>query len=138
MRLLHFSNTFPAILVTLFEIVILARLLHPKNTESPILDILFGSFMLAKLLQSPNAYIPILVTPSSITTDSILSLFACHGEPSQFQFAIAPVPLMVSTPSSSSIQVRLSPLFPSAPQVPLATILLLYNTIPLSTQSTMT
>ena len=128
----------PPILDILLGNVMLAKLLQLLNAAFPILDILFGSFMLAKLLQSPNAYIPILVTPSSITTDSILSLFAYHGEPSQFQFAIAPVPLMVSTPSSSSIQVRLSPLFPSAPQVPLATILLLYNTIPLSTQSTMT
>ena len=76
---------------------------------------------LVRLEQLMNALSPMEVTPSPIVTVWIPERFESHGKLELYvKFSIAPVPLMVSVPASSSVQVRLLP-SPSAPQVPLAT-----------------
>ena len=80
-------------LVTLSGIVTLVRDEHPRKAESPMLVTLSGIVTLVRDSQPEKAQSPMLVTLSGI----------------------------VSTPSLSSVQVRLLPL-PSAPQVPLATM----------------
>ena len=55
-----------------------------------------------------------LVTPSAIVTDFIEERYWAQGTLGEDQFAIAPVPLMISSPVlESSDQVRLSPQVPS-------------------------
>ena len=72
-----------------------------------------GIVTLVRDLQSEKAYSPMLVTPSAITADFTLP---CHGAPEEPLSYIYPLPLIVSTPSLSSVQVT------SAPQVPLSTM----------------
>ena len=63
-----------------------------------------------------------LVIPFAIT--AFLTSWSAHGAGLLALYSlcfISPVPLMVSVPSLSSVQVRLLP-SPSAPQVPLPTI----------------
>ena len=95
-------------LVTLPRIVMSVKRLQLQNAKFPMLATLPGISMLSKTVQSKNAKSTIFVMPSSITTFFTLSFFWAAGLlPAPYSF-IAPVPLMVSVPSASSAQVRLS------------------------------
>ena len=91
----------------------LSRLVQPSNARYPLLVTLAGMLTLTRLLQPLNEYCPKLATPSEITTSFTCSRWEYQGTALElFQFAIAPVPLMVRTPSSLSSQVRFSPQVP--------------------------
>ena len=67
------------------------------------------------LVQQRKALSPMVVTPSSMTTARISSRLLTQGSwLAVVQSSILPVPEMVSTPSSDSLQIRLLPHPPAA------------------------
>ena len=104
---------------TLSGIRMLVRLLQPLNALTPMPATPSEMVAFSRLLQSQKAYCPRASTPLT-KTDETSSLWSYHGHSeASRQYCIVPVPLMVSSPLLSSVQVTLSP---SLPQSPLYTI----------------
>lgn len=93
-------------LVTVLGIVMLTSCVHSRNAEVPIAVTLSGIVTVVSAEQPKNAPAEMFATPLSITT--VFTLLSVH-----VPLVIAPVPLMMSLPASSSVQ--LTPV----PQVPL-------------------
>ena len=107
-------------LVTPSGIVMLVKLLHPLKASDPMLVTPSGIVMLVRFLHLENACPPMLVTPGWITTLFIVLLYVFQGAESLLTHSvIAPLPLIVKVPSSSSFHVRLSPQVPDATMVSL-------------------
>ena len=120
-KLLQPSKAPHPMLVTLLGIVTEVRLLQYEKALFPMLVTLLPIVTEVKSLQSQKARSPMLVTPSLIITDVIDELLEYHGADDEYEYCvIAPVPLMVSTPSSERVHVRFSPQVPllSAKRVP--------------------
>ena len=91
------------------------RAVHVQKADAPILVTLSGMVILFISEQDMKALAPILVTPLSILTVLMDLRRSYQGEIVEMSFvyeAISPFPLMVSTPSSSSVQVTFSPQVP--------------------------
>ena len=85
----------------------LLRLVQLVKARTSISVTLSGIETLVRLVQFSKADTPIDVTPLEITT-----FFTLWGFQKPLLSAISPVPVMVSVPSLSRVQVRLSPHLP--------------------------
>ncbi len=119
-KLVHSEKASVSRVITLLGILILVKLLQPANAPYLILVTVSGISILVRLVQAWNAQSPMVVTPDSIMTDVMYSRASAsssyQGASNHPYPSISPVPLIVNTPSSSSVHVRFSP------HVPLSTI----------------
>ena len=86
---------------TLFGMVMEVRPWQLENAPSPMLVTLFGFVMEVRPWQLENAELPMLETPCSIITVLIEARISYQGLPPHSQSLIAPVPLIVSVPSTN-------------------------------------
>ena len=98
--------------VTLFGTEICVSAWQARKASSPIAVRLPGRATSERREQPEKAALPSVVTPSATERDRICILYAAHGAAAG-KSAILPVPEIVSVPSVSNVQVRLSPQVPS-------------------------
>ena len=120
----HSSKAAVPMLVTLFGTVTLVRPAQLENALLPMLVTLSGIVTLVISVHLKNAQLPILVTPSWIETDftrfphgADVIYFLLRESYVYVYSAISPVPLIVSRPLLSSVQVTLLPSLPQFPEL---------------------